>query len=288
MDTTDTIMNIKQIYKTSTPAFSLEFFPPKQNMEIVFETLEELIEFGPKFVSVTSKSDGTNKDQTFDITSRIKNDYGIEGVPHLTCINSSRSEIYKNIIEIADMGIRNVLALRGDIPEGNIKSNFKHGYELVTQIKTIRPDFCIGVAGYPEKHPEAESLESDIVYLKKKVDSGADFVITQMFFDNTYFSDFTDRIQKLNITVPVVPGIMPVFSFKNINRFAKMCGVAIPQKLKTEMENFKDDPESISKLGIDHAVEQCSELLDNGVPGLHFYTMNRTIQVREILKQLQS
>ena len=281
-------MNIKDIYKTSTPVFSLEFFPPKHNMEIVFETLEDLVEFGPKFVSVTSKSDGTNKDKTFDITSQIKNDYGIEGVPHLTCINSSRSEINKNIVEVAGMGIRNVLALRGDIPEGRINSKLKYASELVAQIKKIRPDFSIGVAGYPEKHPESESHESDLAYLKEKVDNGADFVITQMFFDNAYFSDFTDRIQDLNINVPVVPGIMPVFSFKNINRFAEMCGVSIPHTLNTEMENYKNDPESILKLGIDLSVKQCSDLLDNGVPGLHFYTMNRTIQVREILKQLRS
>ncbi len=280
-------MKVSDIYTQTEPVISLEFFPPKENMELVFETLKNLIEFGPNFVSVTSKSDGTNKDKTFEITSRIKIEYGIEAIPHLTCISTTMNEINENLSEINEKGLENILALRGDRPEELVNSHFRHASQLVLQIKQNMPDFCIGVAGYPETHPEAESIENDLDRLTEKIDNGADFVITQMFFENGFFFDFLEKSEKIGIEVPVVAGIMPIFSYKNINKFAKMCGVQVPCTLERKMRQYIDDPDSIIQLGIDFALEQCSELLDNKIPGLHFYTMNRSTQVGEILRQLQ-
>jgi len=188
--------------------------------------------------------------------------------------------------EISAKGMENILALRGDKPKEIKCHDCQHASQLIEIIKRKYPHFCIGIAGYPEKHPESPSKESDLMYLKKKIDSGAEYIITQMFFDNAFFFEFMNETIKMKIDVPILPGIMPIFSYKNISKFANRCGVEIPIKLRKVMEKYKDDDESMMKFGIDYAVKQCNELMENDVVGLHFYTMNRAIQVREIIKQL--
>ncbi len=279
-------MKIRDVYTKETPVFSLEFFPPKKKKDIVYSTLEELIEYHPKFVSVTSKSDGTNRDETRGITARIKNEYDIEAMPHLTCISLSEEEITRSVESMKRDGLENIMALRGDPPEVERKHGYNYASELIRHIRRLDADICIGAAGYPETHIEAESPELDLAHLKEKVDNGADFILTQMFFKNDYYYRFLEKTAKLGISVPIIPGIMPVFSYKNITRFAEMCGTEIPPALQNKMERFKEDDESVHKLGIEFAVEQCIDLLENGVKGLHFYTMNKTHQMKEILREL--
>ncbi len=288
-------MKIKAILEKVRPSFSFEFFPPKDNegFNKLFTTITQLKPCQPTYVSVTFGAGGSTRTKTIDLVGRIKNEIGLESMAHLTCVGSDKEYIAAILDTLQAQGIQNVLALRGDPPQGQEKfekpeNGFAYANELVAFIRA-NYDFCIGVAGYPEGHIECPDKKADLDHLKRKVDAGADFIVTQLFFDNRYYFDFIDRAQNLGIHIPIIPGIMPILNVKQVQRFTKMCGSTIPALLMERLEAVQDDPEMVRQLGIDHAAEQCEHLLQEGAPGIHFYTLNRsnaTLKILESLKKL--
>ena len=288
-------MKIKAILEKVRPSFSFEFFPPKDNegFNKLFTTITQLKPCQPTYVSVTFGAGGSTRTKTIDLVGRIKNEIGLESMAHLTCVGSDKEYIAAILDTLQAQGIQNVLALRGDPPQGQEKfekpeNGFAYANELVAFIRA-NYDFCIGVAGYPEGHIECPDKKADLDHLKRKVDAGADFIVTQLFFDNRYYFDFIDRAQNLGIQIPIIPGIMPILNVKQVQRFTKMCGSTIPALLMERLEAVQDDPETVRQLGIDHAAEQCEHLLQEGAPGIHFYTLNRsnaTLKILESLKKL--
>ncbi len=288
-------MKIKAILEKVRPSFSFEFFPPKDNegFDKLFTTITQLKPCQPTYVSVTFGAGGSTRTKTIDLVGRIKNEIGLESMTHLTCVGSDKKYIAAILDTLQAQGIQNVLALRGDPPQGQEKfekpeNGFAYANELVAFIRA-NYDFCIGVAGYPEGHIECPDKKADLDHLKRKVDAGADFIVTQLFFDNRYYFDFIDRAQNLGIQIPIIPGIMPILNVKQVQRFTKMCGSTIPALLMERLESVQDEPETVRQLGIDHAAEQCEHLLQEGAPGIHFYTLNRsnaTLKILESLKKL--
>ncbi len=286
-------MKIIEKLNDSSPIFSFEFFPPKDSdgFATLFETISRLKSADPAYVSVTYGAGGSTRAKTVDLVGQIKNDIGLESMAHLTCVGHNQKEIRSVLESFEAQNIENVLALRGDPPHGAKKflkttSGFEYAGELVSFIKN-NFSFCIGAACYPEGHLECQDLDRDIENLKRKVDSGADFLITQLFFDNQYYFNFMDRAQKKNINVPVIPGIMPILNFKQIKRFTKMCGAHLSDSLMAKFERVQDDNEKIRRIGIAHATEQCKELLENKAPGIHFYTLNLSKATLDILEELK-
>ena len=285
-------MKIIDILKQDKPAFSFEFFPPKDNdgFDQLFETIDNLKSWDPAFVSVTYGAGGSTRSKTIDLVGRIKKEIGLESMAHLTCVGHSSDEILKVLESIKEQNVDNVLALRGDPPAG--ETNFTkpdHGFgyaEELVQFIRERFSFCIGVAGYPEGHPECSNREEDLAHLKNKVLAGASFVVTQLFFDNKYYFDFVADLKKIGVDVPVIPGIMPIVNLKQIKRFTKMCGATVPPDLMARLEKVQDDPESVCQIGIDHAINQCEKLLMQGAPGIHFYTLNRSRATLSVLEGL--
>jgi len=280
-------LKISEILKHKKPTISFEFFPPKkiENEGVLFKTVEILKDYSPDFVSITYGAGGSTREKTVEWTLKLKKSYNLNVMMHLTCISSTKDEIDKIVETLQKAGIDNILALRGDIPEdGNINGEFKYAYQLVEYLKT-KGDFSIGVAGYPEGHPEAESLEKDTEYLKTKIEAGGEFIITQLFFENKYFFDFIDRIRKAGISVPVIAGIMPILNLSQVERFTNMCAAGVPEGLIESMQN--KSKEDMFKIGVEYATNQCEELLQNGVDGLHFYTLNKYNATKEILNNLK-
>lgn len=287
-------MLIKDFYKGDRPVISFEVFPPKKESGIqkLYETVEELKEIEPDYVSVTYGAGGSTKDKSVEIASTIKNKIGLETMAHLTCVNSTKEDIGEVLKKLKDNNIDNILALRGDPPAGEKNfsktiGGFGYANELVGYIKDSG-DWSVAVAGYPEGHIEAESLEKDVDNLKKKVDNGADLVILQLFFDNKDFYNFKDLVEKRNIKVPIVPGIFPILNFKAVSKISELCGAKIPGELYREIERYQDNTEELEKVGIEFAIRQLNELLDYGLPGVHFYTMNKSSQIKEIYKAVES
>jgi len=285
-------MKIIDILKQEKPAFSFEFFPPKDDIgfDQLFETINSLKPWNPAFVSVTYGAGGSTRSKTIDLVGRIKKQIGLESMAHLTCVGHSSDEILNALRDIKKQNVDNVLALRGDPPSGekNFKkpdNGFGYASELV-QFISENFSFCIGVAGYPEGHPESSNRKEDLLHLKSKVLAGASFIVTQLFFDNKYYIDFVANLRKIGVDVPVIPGIMPILNLKQIKRFIKMCGAKIPADLMLRLEAVQDDPESVYQIGIDHATNQCEELLMAGVPGIHFYTLNRSRATLSVLERL--
>ncbi len=287
-------MKIGKLLKDGKRIFSFEFFPPKTDEGEVklFETIENLRELGPSFVSVTYGAAGSTRDKTADWVIRIKKELGIETMAHLTCFGTNIHNL-KNILDkLQDNGIENILALRGDIPKQEVSGSafpmsFNHANELIQFIRE-NYEFSIGAAAFPEGHLESPSLEVDTKYLKLKDVSGADFFVTQLFFDNTYYFDLLNRAAKAGIDKPIIPGIMPITSADQIDRFTSLCGAIIPEDLKSKIYELKDDSNAVMKVGIDYATEQCRELLSKGVQGIHFYTLNRSSATRTILRNLMT
>ncbi len=284
-------MKISQFLTSGKPLFSFEFFPPKDDAASaqLIQTLADLKPLKPAFVSVTYGAGGSTRTKTLDLVARIKDEVGIEAMAHLTCVGHSKAEIRDILQELSRRGIDNVLALRGDPPRD--QKNFvphPEGYRYATELAgdVGRMGFCFGVAGYPEKHPEAKSLEDDLKHLKEKVDAGASFVTTQLFFQNSHYFDFVARARAIGIGVPIIPGIMPVTNYSQIKRFSAMCGATIPLPFQKELEAVQDDLDAVTRLGIDHAAGQCKELLKKGAPGIHFYTLNKSRATREILERI--
>jgi methylenetetrahydrofolate reductase (NADPH) len=286
-------MKIVDILKGPTPRFSFEFFPPKDETGLsqLFRTVTELKELNPAYVSVTYGAGGSTRRLTVELVRRIKCEIGIEAMAHLTCVGMSRDELAKVLEQIADAGIRNVLALRGDPPKGESTfvpavGGFVHADELVQFIRQRYPHFCIGVAGYPEKHPEAKDFVADLRALKDKVDAGADFVVTQLFFDDRDYFAFVARARAHGILVPILPGIMPITNVSQIKRFTAGCGAHVPARLLARLDDIQEDSDAVRLMGVTHAVKQCQWLLRGGVPAIHFYTLNRSTASLEILRRL--
>ncbi len=288
-------MKIGDLLKERKFSVSFEFFPPKtpEGERQLFETIDELKKLKPTFVSVTYGAGGSTRDRTREIVRKIHEEEGLTVMAHLTCIAHTRKELLDILQDYKEMGIENILALRGDVPRD--KPDFrppqgvcKYAKELVELIRDNFGDyFSIGVASYPEGHPESPNMEWEIRFFKEKVLAGADFSITQMFFDNRYYYNFVERCTKAGINIPIIPGIMPITNFKQIKKFASMCGATIPQSLIDRMEPVEDKPEEVARIGIEFATKQCEDLIRNGVPGLHFYTLNRSRATLEIYKNLK-
>jgi methylenetetrahydrofolate reductase (NADPH) len=277
-----------------TPCFSFEFFPPKSEEGVaqLFTTLRELAELSPAFVSVTYGAGGSTRQLTVDLVSAIKRETGIEAMAHLTCVGHSRDELAEILERLRAAGIDNVLALRGDPPQDQssfIKpaDGFGHADELMRFVRQRALPFCLGGACYPEAHLESASLDEDLAHTRQKVEAGAEFLITQLFFDNAFYFHFVERARKAGIECPIVPGLMPITNIAQIERITRMCGATMPMRLRLAMEKRKDDAEAVLQLGVAHATLQAADLLANGAPGVHFYTLNRSRASRMIVTALQ-
>jgi methylenetetrahydrofolate reductase (NADPH) len=286
-------LRITEMLKGSRPVFSFEFFPPKTDGDMIqlFETLREAKKLDPGYISVTYAPGGETKEKTVEIVRRAKSEIGLESMAHLTCVGQSRREIKRFLDELKRSGIENVIALRGDPPRGQTKftphpEGFKYAGELVAFIRASY-DFCIAVAGYPEGHIESPDKNTDWNYLRQKVMAGADFVITQLFFDNRDFFAFEKSIREMGVTVPIVPGIMPITNYGQIVRFTRICGAKIPPRVATDLETIQNNHEAVQEYGILHATRQCKELISHGVPGIHFYTLNKSRSTQKIIRNLE-
>ncbi len=286
-------MRVDQILGGEGPVFSFEFFPPKTEAgeQNLYSALSELRTLEPSFVSVTYGAGGSSREKTIEIVKRIKDEFGLEAMAHFTCVGATVSELRATLDEMQAAGIHNVLALRGDPPEGEqqwrkTEGGLEYSRELVELIAGDYP-FAIGAACFPETHIHAESAESDLRYLAEKTQAGVDFLITQMFFDNDYYFDFVSRAREAGVSVPIIPGIMPITRAGQVERMAQMCGSAIPEGLRAELHARGEDPEAVLDFGVAYATLQCAELLAAGAPGIHFYTLNRSPATRAILSALK-
>lgn len=286
-------MKVIDALKDNKQTISFEFFPPKseEQEKKLFEVIEKLKQLNPNFVSITCGALGTTKDKTIFWVKKIKQDFGLEPVAHLTCVAETRDSLEKYINELYSLGVRNILALRGDPPDGHQKfippvKGFRYASQLVEFIKQKQPDFCVGVAGYPEKHRESESVEKDLDYLKQKINAGAEYIISQLFFEPNMFFAFLERCEKSGINVPILPGIMIITSLKQITKLTQMCGASIPKELMERLNQHQDDPEAIKQIGIDEAVKLCKKLKERNIPGLHFFVMNQSEAITSVLQRL--
>jgi methylenetetrahydrofolate reductase (NADPH) len=288
-------MRIPDRLQQSRPCFSFEFFPPRtdEGTRNLFETIKELAPLEPAFVSVTYGAGGSTRQRTVELVTEIKSATGIEPVAHLASIGHTRFELSDILDRLRDGGVENVLCLRGDPPREQqsahaVAGGFRFASELVEWVRRGSWPMAIGAACYPEGHLENPSREDDLRALATKVAAGTDFLVTQLFFDNAFYFDFVERARRAGITVPIVPGIMPITTFEQIDRITRMCGATIPMRLRLELERRKDDPEAVQQLGVAHATVQCVELIERGAPGVHFYTLNRSRATRMILTALRT
>jgi len=273
---------ISALFAENRPLRSLEFFPPKDDagVEALRQTATALKSIPWDFVSVTYGAGGSTRERTAQVSDFLRRDFGLTVMPHLTCVGHSRAELTAIADKIYDGGFRNIMTLRGDPPKGATEftvaaDGLRYANELVSLLKSRHPEFCLGVGGYPEKHPEAPSLETDLDNLKRKVDAGAAFVTTQLFFDNAIYHRFVEKCRKAGITVPIVPGIMPVLSTKQIQRIATLSGASMPATLLRRLEVASENTDVVEIIGIDWALTQIRDLLAHGAPGYHLYILNR-------------
>ena len=295
-------MHISDILQRHPTTFSFEFFPPKtpEGFEALYQTISELEPYKPSFVSVTYGAGGSTRELTHDLVVRLKRETTLDPIPHLTCVCHQSREIDEILERYASEGVGNVLALRGDPPRSltahdRSKDAFQYAADLVSHIRRFgqeknHPDprgFGIGVAGFPEGHPAEPNRLKEMNYLKAKVDPGADYIVTQLFFSNHDFLDFRDRCRLAGIQVPIIAGIMPITSMKGMDRMADLAaGARFPAKLLRALDRAGDDPDHVERVGIHYATEQCLDLLENGVQGIHFYTLNKSHATREIYANL--
>ncbi len=287
-------MRIRDAYQPGRLGLSIEVFPPKseQGDAALYEALGRLQRFQPAFVSCTYGAGGSTQHRTVEICQTIQSRFGLPATAHFTCVGSTRQQLIDWLEYATQAGVNNIMALRGDPPRGStefcaVAGGLTYANELVSLIREAHPEVGIGVAGYPEKHPEAASLASDLDNLKRKVDAGADAVFTQVFFDNHHFLNFVERCRQAGIRVPIVPGIMPVTEYARIQRITSLCGTAIPETLGRRLEAVQDDPAAQFAVGVEFAIQQCSELATEGVPGIHFYVLNRSEATEQILETLE-
>jgi methylenetetrahydrofolate reductase (NADPH) len=275
------------------PVFSFEFFPPKtdEGERNLLASLEALRPLEPSFVSVTWGAGGSTREKTIGIVSRIKETHGLEAMAHFTCVGATADDLHAALRQMRDAGIDNVLALRGDPPAGQARFERTEGglgsSSELTALVAADYDFCLVGACYPEVHPEAADLDTDLAHLREKVDAGARVLITQLFFDNAAYFRFVDAARAVGIDVPIVPGIMPVTNVDQVERFTSLCGATIPAALHEALDLRREDPDAVADLGVAYATLQCAELLARGAPGIHFYTLNRSPATRAILSALR-
>lgn len=281
-------MKISEILNNNRVTVSFEVFPPKQwdKIENTKQIVAKMCEDAPSFMSVTYGAAGTTSGFTTEIASKIK-ECGVEPLSHLTCLTSTRDKIHQVVNELSDNGIENILALRGDIPQGfefSQKQYFTNAYQLVNEIKSINPNFCIGAACYPEIHPESKNRVEDIAHLKEKVDCGVEFLTSQMFFDNEKFLNFVEMCRIKGIDVPIIAGIMPITNANQIKRSIELSNSSVPTKFFRIMERFGDDPNKMKQAGIIYATEQIIDLMANGINNIHIYTMNKPDVANAIMR----
>ncbi|MBI1312541.1 methylenetetrahydrofolate reductase [NAD(P)H] [bacterium] len=286
-------MRIGEIYQTIPFGLSIEIFPPKSAAgdESLFNMLEQASVWNPAFISCTYGAGGSTRTRTIDLCDEIQQRFGMTATAHFTCVGSTRDDLVEWLEMASARGIRNIMALRGDPPQGEsafvqIEGGLRYANELVSLIRESFDDVGIGVAGYPEKHPEAPNLAADIRNLKRKIDAGADAVFTQLFYDNASFLSFRDDCEDEGIDEPIIPGIMPITEFARIKRITSLCGAVIPEALAAKLEAVQDDKDAQFEVGVEFAIEQCQELIHEGVPGIHFYVLNRMDACDRILEAL--
>lgn len=289
-------MHIRDILATGKTTFSFEFFPPRtrESTERLFQTISELESYAPSFVSVTYGAGGSTRELTHDLVVRLRKETRLDPIPHLTCVGHSRAEVEEIIRRYAEAGVSNLLALRGDMPTGagEVDSEFAHAADLVRAVREYRGHsdsrgFGIGVAGFPEGHPATPNRLLEMDHVKAKVDEGADYICTQLFFDNHDFYDYRARCELAGIHVPILAGIMPVTSLAGLNRMAHLAGgTRFPARLLKSLQRAQGDPAAIERIGIHYATEQCADLLHHDVAGIHFYTLNKSQATRQIFRNL--
>ncbi|MGH7739018.1 MAG: methylenetetrahydrofolate reductase [NAD(P)H] [bacterium] len=286
-------MKIIDLFSRKEKLFSFELFPPKRdgNLETLFETVTALKAMAPGYISITYGAGGSTREMTYDIALRLKAS-GVLPLVHFTCVGHSRDEIRALLGKLQAAGIENLLALRGDPPKGQTTftpapDGFRYADELVSFIRAEGFGFCLGVAGYPETHPEAPGLEADLTNLKKKIDAGGQFIVTQLFFDNRDYFSYVEKLRERGVTAPVQPGVWLLTDYAQIERFQALSGAKIPAAFAAEVEKVKDDKEAVTALGINYATQQCAELLRGGAPGVHFYVMNKSYSVGQVMANLK-
>jgi methylenetetrahydrofolate reductase (NADPH) len=286
-------VKLRELYARPGRAFSVEFFPPKTDKgdEALFKEIAALKSLHPAFCSVTYGAGGSTRNKTVDLVDRIHRECALEVMCHLTVVGQSKDEVRSVLARLKNLGIQNVIALSGDPPQGVTDwkphpDGFRHSIELVREAAAHK-FFSIAVAGFPEVHPRSESRDLDLKYLKEKVEAGADVVITQLFFDNDAYYRYVEDSRKLGVKVPIVPGLLPVLSASQVRRFTALCGAGIPPRLERALEKVENDEEGAIKLGIDFATEQCEGLLAFGVPGIHFYSLNKSRSIKAIFANLR-
>ena len=284
-------MRIKEILD-SKRTISCEFFPPKtaDGMDVVFRAVDRLQPFNPDFVSVTYGAGGSTRGFTEEIVTKIKSEAQLEVMAHQTCVGQTQEEVHDSLARLEAAGIENVIALRGDLPQGDnagapAKSGFSHASDLIGHIRG-NFDFGVAAACYPEGHTESADLDADMEHTKLRVSQGADFLITQLFYNNNHYFDFVERAQKFGINVPILPGVLPILTTSQVRRFTTLCGAKIPPELDKQLDKFGEDDDAVRELGVEHATRQVRELWDAGVPGVHFYVLNRSYSVSKILANL--
>src|SRR4051812_27477503 len=280
--------------RSDRPSFSFEFFPPKteEGERNLWNAIAALKPLGPDYVSVTYGAGGSTRDKTLDIVERIRREYGLEAMAHFTCVGATVHELTGTLDRMRDLGLDNVLALRGDPPQGEetwtkTEGGLEYSRELVELIGARYGEFSVGAACFPETHIHATSAEDDLRHLKAKVDAGVDFLITQLFFDNAFYYEFVERARAIGVDVPIIPGIMPITNARQIHRVTSLCKSEIPERLRAELDARADDPDAAEAFGVAYATLQCADLLAHGAPGIHFYTMNRSPATRAILSALK-
>jgi len=271
------------------PCFSFEFFPPKtdEGARTLFSTIEALRPLDPAFVSLTYGAGGSTRTRTVDLAKRIQSEIGLTVMSHITCAGSTREELVAIFRDLRQAGVENVLALRGDAPkDGSAPTGELHYATDLVGLLRDEFDFSVGGACYPEVHPEAADAATDLVHLAEKVARGAEFLVSQLFFDNDRYFAFVERARAAGIAVPIVPGIMPITDYRQIARFTAMCGATIPASLRAALEDRIDEPEAVAELGVAYATLQCVDLLERGAPGIHFYTLNKSPATRAVVSAI--
>jgi methylenetetrahydrofolate reductase (NADPH) len=288
-------MKITDIFEQTERTFSFEFFPPKDEISAVDfgVNVGQLMKLSPSFVSVTYGAGGSNQERTFTLVDYLQNKTGLTVMAHYTCVGASKTKVIEDIKYLKSKNIDNLMLLRGDPPKGTNSfvphpDGFNHASELIEKVcSEFKNTFTIGAGCYPEKHPESENFEQDILYIKEKTDAGADFLITQLFFDNSVYFNFVENMRKAGIRRRIIPGIIPITSYSQIDRFVKLSNTKMPESLLDKLKSAKDNPKRIVQTGIDFAIEQCKNLLANGAPGIHFYTLNKSTATVEIFETVR-
>lgn len=287
-------MRIAEKLETRRPFFSFEFFPPRDDAaeRTLFATIEALGPLDPGFVSITYGAGGSTRARTVELAKRLRGDVGLDVMAHVTCVGATRDELRALLDDLQRGGIENIMALRGDPPRDSetfvpTDGGLHHASDLITLIKSEFA-MCVGGAAYPEKHPEASSFDADLAALSTKIRAGAEFLVTQLFFDNARYFEFVERARRWGITKPILPGIMPITNFSQIDRITKMCGATIPSSLRAELEARRDDPNAVADLGVAYMTLQVADLIARGAPGIHFYTLNRSPATRAVVSALMA